>query len=217
MPIYHHFYVECLDSSGWGVPRNFVAEDWTFKGGRPFGEFAWAHPRSGWLALFWGRDALFPMRPGPPDNRHGSPLLRHLDEFYDYRCNEDGLCWLPYAELFIDTWDMDTVLVATEVPARLALLFGNGTGQFPGAELLASGVTPSESDRLRSGQLSCAPVDVTFGAARFRVAILPEDREVKVTWRETIAEFVGEPHARLFKGLRQYGWDDDLRIISKRG
>jgi hypothetical protein len=40
---------------------------------------------------------------------------------------------------------------------------------------------------------------------------------VAVTWRETIAAFIGEFHADAFVGLRRYGPDEDLRILSMRG
>ena len=96
MSIYYHFYVECRTPEGWVEPPGFEPEPWTFECERPFGEFAWAHPWRGWLELFFGVNSLFPMRPGPPDERCNSPLLRHLDRFYDYKRNEDQLCWLPY-------------------------------------------------------------------------------------------------------------------------
>jgi hypothetical protein len=157
------------------------------------------------------------MRSGPPDDRRGSALLKYLDPFYDYGLNEYQLCWLPYQELFVDCWDTDLVTVGTRVPARHAHLFGNGQQRFPAAELIEAGVTEAELDDLRDGGLAREPVDTTFGQERFRIAQLPPDREVRVTWRETIAEFIGEPHASLFKGLRQYGRDEDLRILSSRG
>jgi hypothetical protein len=217
LPIFDHFYVEQRGAAGWVLPPRFVPESWTFECNHPFGEFAWARSGRGWLTLFWGPHALFPMCPGPPDDRRGSALLRHLDRFYDYQRNEDHLCWLPYPELLIDCWDTDWVTVWAKVPAQHALLFGDGQQEFPEAELLAAGIPEVELDHLRNGRLTEEPVDVTFGRQRFRLADLPPDYEVEVTWRATIAEFIGEPHAGLFKGLRGYGPDEELRILSLRG
>jgi hypothetical protein len=155
------------------------------------------------------------MRQGLPDDRRGSPLLRYLDQFYDYARNEDGLCWLPYPELFIDCWDTDRVTIGAKVPARYALLFGDGNQEFPEAALLESGASEEELERLGTGWWPARePVDITFGKQRSRLAELPPDRLVEVTWRATIAEFIGERHAGLFKGLRRYGPDEDLRILS---
>jgi hypothetical protein len=157
------------------------------------------------------------MRPGAPEERQGSALLQYLDQLYDYGRNEDNLCWLPYPELFIDSWNTDYLTIEGMTPVRYALLFGNGQQQFPSTALLAVGLTEREVDRLREGRWTDEPVDITLGRERYRLAEMPPDREVKVTWRATIGEFVGEPHASLFTGLRQYGRDEDLRILSKRG
>jgi hypothetical protein len=169
------------------------------------------------LDLFFGVTPLFPMRPGRPEEQQGSALLQYLDQFYDYGRNEDNLCWLPYPELFIDSWNTDYLTIAGMAPVRSALLFGNGSQRFPKAELLAAGVTEAEFDRLAQGRWTDEPTDLTVGRERFRLAQLPPDREVQVTWRATIGEFVGEPHASIFQGLRQYGRDEDLRILSRRG
>jgi len=213
---YYHFFIERLGSDGWCVPPGFQAESWTFTNHHPFGEFAWAHPRQKWLNLFWGEGALFPMRPGPPEDQRGSPLLQYLGRYYDVRRDELGLSWIPYPDLFIDCWDADCVTLVAWCPARYALLFGDGQQSFPTAALLEEGMPETSLDRLRNGWLAREPVDNTFGWARFRASEVPPDREVEVTWRVTISEFVGELHAGLFKGLRQYGVDEDLRILSRR-
>ncbi len=70
---------------------------------------------------------------------------------------------------------------------------------------------------LRDGRLAREPLDVTFGVHRFRVAELPPEGKVEVTWKETIGGFMGEEHAGAFRRLRRYGKDGDLRILSMRG
>ena len=217
LPIYHHFYVECHKAKGWVVPPDLTPEPGMFQGDRRFGEFAWVHPRQGWLALFWGAEALFPMRSGPPADRRGSALLDHLDRNYDYGRNADQLCWLPYPELVIDGWDTEWVTIAAQVPAAYGLFFGDGQQRFPRSELLGAGVSEIACDRWRRGWLACKPVDRTVGKERFQLANLLPNHKIKVTWQATIREFVGEPHARLFSDLRQYGKDEDLRLLAKLG
>ncbi|MDY3554485.1 hypothetical protein R5W24_003609 [Gemmata sp. JC717] len=212
----YHFYIERREADGWVLPLDFQPEPWTYESQRPFGEFAWAHPRQKWLALFWGEGALFPMRLGPPDDRRGSPLLRDLSRYYDVSHDDLGLSWIPYTDLLIDCWDTDAVTLVACAPARYALLFGDGRQSFPSTALIEAGLTGERLDRLRDGWLAREPVDNTFGRDRFRVAELPPDRMVEVTWRVSITEFVGEPHAERFKGLRRFGPDDSLRILSRR-
>lgn len=199
-----------------GVPPGFQPEPWTFESQHPFGEFAWAHPRQKWLALFWGKGALFPMRPGPPDDRFNSPLLQDLGRFYDVSRDDLGLSWIPFTDLFIDCWDADRLTLVGCVPARYALLFGDGQQTFPAAALLEAGLPRERLDRLRDGWLAHEPVNTTFGRDRFRIAELAPDREVEVTWRVSITEFIDELHAERFKGLRQLGSDESLRILSRR-
>ena len=217
MPIYHHFYIERRRDDGWIVPAEFKPEAWTFECDWRFGGFAWAHPSNGWLELFKGADGLFRFRSGPPDDRRGSPLLRYLDGWYDYEGNEDHLCWIPFEELFVDFWDVDKVTVRSRVQARHALLFGDGQRPFPRAELVAAGVEEDVVERYHQGEWVDEPVDVSSGKDRSRLNGLPGDSVVEVTWRDTISEFIGEPLAGLFKGLRQYGRDEDLRVLSRRG
>jgi hypothetical protein len=216
LPYYYHFYVESRSTGGWGVPAGFQPEWNVFENRRLFGEFVWAHPRCGWLSLFFSIDPLFTMRPGQPDDRGGSALLKYLDSYYDYERNEDSLCWLPYEELFVDCWDTDTVLVTRETLVRYANLFGDGQQPFPCAELLAAGMDEAALDRLRNGWRVSEPVDVTFGPHRYWLSELPPEFPFAVTWRETISEFI-RFHADAFKHLQRYGRDCDLRILALRG
>ena len=217
MADYRHFYIECRSVSGWVVPANFVPTPTAFESHAHLGEFASAHPRWHWLDLFAiGRhvyEPLFPLRSGPPDDRRGSALLRHLDSFDDYETNESHLSWIPYGELFVDCWDAETLVIGRQLPACHALLFGNGQQPFPTAELVAVGVEEKELEQFRIGWWTDQPADMTFGPDRHHLSQLPPDRDVCVTWRETIAGFIGEPYADTFRELRRYGRDEDLRIL----
>lgn len=218
MPLYQHVYVERREAEGWVVPQDFSPEPWTFECDRPFGGFAWVPPRCGWLDLFFGADAVFPMRPGAPEDRRGSPLLRHLDRYYDYGRNEDRLCWLPYAELLVDCWQTDLITVGARVPARYAVLFGDGTHAFPNDALIEAGASERELEDLCqfAGKPVREAMDAGYGRHRHRIVHMPPEAFVEVTWRATIAEFVGH-YAVLFEGLRRYGRDEDLRVLSRRG
>jgi hypothetical protein len=119
--------------------------------------------------------------------------------------------------LVIDCWDTELVTVGTRVPVGYAVLFGDGRQEFPRAALLGSGASEEEVKRVRDARLVREPLDVTTGRQRSRIAELPPGRLVDVTWRATVAEFIGEPYAGSFKGLRRYARDEDLRILSKRG
>jgi hypothetical protein len=218
VPIYHHFYVERRQPEGWGVPRDFAPEpSLPFECDHRFGAFAFVHPRRGWTDLFFGADRIFPMRPGPPDDRRGSPLLQYLDLFYDYQRDEDQLGWILYPELLIDWWETESVTVAGSVPACHAPLFGDGTQAFPRAALVSAGASERELERLDDARPVREPLDVAFGRERHRIAELPPDQLVQVTWRATVAELMGEAYAALFKGLRRYGPDEELRILHRRG
>ncbi len=220
MPIYRHFYIEKLSADGWCVPPGFESEPWQiFKHDNVFGGFAWAHPNRPWLQLFWGDEALFPMRPGAPEQQRGSALLKQLAREYDNcLCDELGLCWIPYTDLCIDTWDTESLILRAQIPARHALLFENGRRRFPREQLVATGLTAQETDQLEwKAFLAEETVDHTIGQQRHRLSETPGHYDVTVTWNATIAEFIGERHSRVFRELRRYGVDEELRILSKRG
>ncbi len=212
MADYYHFYIEQRGPDGWSLPADYKGESWLHHA--YVGEFAWAHPRERWLALFFWERALFPMKAGPPDDWRGSPFLENLSLHYDVRNDDLGLYWISYPELFIDCWDTDFVTLISSVPASFALIFGDGNQRFPESELLEAGLPQERIDKIRRGWLATEHVDNLFGRDRFIVAQMPSDRQVDVTWRATISEFVGEPYANAFKSLRRYGPDDSLRILA---
>lgn len=216
MPIYHHFHFERREPDGWSVPSDFVASrGFTGEPFRSFGEFAFAHPRTRWLDLFYGVDALFPLKPGAPSDRRGSPLLKYLEYYGDHIPEDIQLCWLPYTDLLIDCWDRDKLLVGTTVPTGFAHLFGDGRQNFPSEELSGAGFDPDQwdSDLVETYD---EPIDYTFGRNRFVISNPSPPHEVAVTWFATIAEYIGGWCAE-FKRLRMYGRDDDLRLLITRG
>jgi hypothetical protein len=83
--------------------------------------------------------------------------------------------------------------------------------------LIENGVLKEDLERLRKGRPTDDPVDTTDGKLLFQIAKIPLDYPVTVTWRVAIAEFIRDPHARLFKALSRYGADGNLRILSQRG
>jgi len=223
MPIYHHFYVEVRTNAGWNAPLGFVPTEQSDLFLRPSrdprrGQFAWAHPAIGWPSIFIGEQAIIPFRAGAPDDREGSSFFTYYDRQYryDYSVNEDQICWIPYSHLLIDDWDQQTVLVGSSVGVAIAPVFGDGRQRFP-RTLLAEDETRDIADVRRAAMLVGKPVDTAFGRERFRNAQLPMDSEVDVTWIQTIAEFIGTTWVTAFRELRNYGADDQLRVISVRG
>jgi len=216
VPIYHHFHFECRGRDGWFVPEDFVAHPDGFDGEpfRSFGQFAFAHPTAGWLDLFYGNDAIFPLQPGAPDDRRGSPLLKYLDQYGDELPDDIRLCWLPYANLMIDCWDEEQLVVGAKVPVPFAILFGDGRQMFPEESLLRAGFDFKSWDRDRVG-LRSVPIDRTVGRNRFEISDHPTTHEVGVTWTTSIASYVG--WSAEFKRLREFARDEDLRILVTRG
>ncbi|MEM1182407.1 MAG: hypothetical protein AAGM22_28935 [Acidobacteriota bacterium] len=217
MPIYRHLYIEHRGDDGWGIPNAFAPKANMFH--PELGQFAWVHPRAGWLDLFWSEDAIFPFQPGAPEERGSSPLLNHLKNRRDYGFdrNEDSLSWLPLTEMWLDSWQDETVLVGYPVEARWVPHFGDGNSPFP-IDLLSDPDFKEDRDlRERARLWRGAPINGMSGADRFRWSIRPPHAAFNVTWRETIAELIGGRYAQLFTSLRDYGRDEDLRILSVCG
>lgn len=217
MPVYRHFYVEHRGDDGWDLPSSFAPKADMFD--PELGQFAWVHPRAGWLDLFWGHNAIFPFQQGAPQEWGNSPLLNHLKHVhhYDFDQNEDNLSWLPLSEMLLDDWQYETVLVGYQVEARWAAYFRYGNAPFPIDLLNEPNFKDDRYLRERARQWRGDPINGMRGADRFRLSKLPPDAAFNVTCRETLAEYVGDKYAPLFTSLRDYGSDEDLRILSVCG
>jgi hypothetical protein len=58
------------------------------------------------------------------------------------------------------------------------------------------------------------PLDRTFGRGRFEIERAAPEARVSVTFRASVSEPLGEPRAAAFRGLRAYGADPELRVLS---
>jgi hypothetical protein len=196
-------------------PENFQSEE-------PYarlGEFNWLPSRLILKDIFWGEMRLFEMRNELPPDRSGSAFLQWLDSFgYDYKSDDWQISWIPYAELQIDCWDEPMLLVEEHVSTTYALLFGDGEQPFPRQPLLEAGYDEEKMEKLQCPAYAChltkQPIDRTQGKSRHQLEQLPSDAPVLVTWAVTISDFLGDKRANSFKSLRQYGRDEDLRIIT---
>ena len=217
MPIYRHFYVEHLGKDGWNKPVTLVHDESMFD--PELGQFAWVHPREGWLDLFFGDDALFPFHIGCPNDWGNSPLLHYLKDVheYDFDRNDDTVAWIPFSELFVDEWENETLLVGYRVESKWVSYFGDGNSPFPHDLMNKTDFKVDMCFRERARRWSGEPICGIYGAARNRLSKLPPDAGFNVTCRETVAEYIGNHYAPLFAGIREHGRDEDLRILSVRG
>ncbi|MEM7034291.1 MAG: hypothetical protein AAF629_32410 [Chloroflexota bacterium] len=220
MPIYNHFYIEHYAANSWHVPNKYQPTPQAFKRDRPFGGFASAHPSYGWLTLFFGQAALFPMLPGSPADWGESPLLNYLKEkAYDFEVNEDQLWWLPFEELCLDSWSSEKILVGGYVEAHYALCFKDGQQPFPQASLSEMNVVEEQQWKIRNWGSFLIDQSENWleGSNRYQLSQMYPTSKTLVTWQETIADFVGLPYFNLFTQCQGYGREEELRILSMRG
>ena len=116
--------------------------------------------------------------------------------------------------MLLDDWQYETVLVGYRVEARWASYFRDGNSPFPIDLLNDPNFKEDKYLRERARQWRGAPSNGIGGADRFRLSKLPPNAAFDVTCRETIAEYIGGRYAQLFASLRDYGRDEDLRILS---
>lgn len=225
----YSLYVESRTTAGWSLPNGFyeraievrpVGRANRRSGAMQFdvdvisaarGEFAWMSGGGGPAELFWGENALFPMRQGLPGNYGESPFFEYLFSFGKDAPTELRLSWLPYEELLIDEWSGQEICVGATFDCWYATLFGDGRQPFPRENLVRAGASPSE---LAPRERLCREsVDWTTGKNRDQLSRMSK-QGVWVTWKATVAEFLGADLVASFQGLRQWGTDADLRILA---
>lgn len=205
----HYFHVETRRSGDWTVPEGFPCSPYRSE---PLGEFTWLRGRSRCARLFFGPSAIFPFKPGPPESRARSALFRYLGPGYDFEENEWQICWIPYPDLMVDLWDEMQLVLRCDVGSRDAALFGDGRQPFPRGALRARGLDDFHIDLLQEGEIVAAPIDRTHGKARFEIESAAPEVRAAVTFVASVSEYLGRAEA--FRGLRAYGADDELRVVS---
>lgn len=211
MADYHLFFIETRAAGEWVVPEEFIdRRDPRIPSVR---DFTWMKRWAPSSRLFFGDDAAIPFCTGRPEWTRASALYNTWFPA-GYEDRELDVAWIPYEELSVDGWCERWLTLATRVPAPAALLFGDGGQPFPEAALAAAGWNEDEIRRARDGQLAAEPIDRTLGRARHEVEAGHPMRAVEVTWRESVAGFLRDWRAEAFRSLRQYGSDDQLRVVS---
>ncbi|MFO0809936.1 MAG: hypothetical protein U0746_15045 [Gemmataceae bacterium] len=214
MGLGYDFYVQKRTGPGWAVPADFV----TARGERSeLGYFTWIDDKDSVREAFWGANPLFPMRRDRPPGVEEMAVFQEAgpDAFADWYHS-----WLPMEELALDLWDQFDVLVCKRVAARYALHFGDGGQSFPRSHLLSAGLAAAAIDKLEAtsyyvsdAALVGEPVDWNHGKRRHELAGVGPDWGVGVTWRVSIAGFLGGWRTAEFRNLRRFGRDDELRIV----
>jgi len=184
------------------------------------------------LRLFIRDDALFPLhREVPPgfvitelyrmSNRSpdmsDADVLDHMQSCFE----EHYQGWIGFDELRVDSWSESELLIRKNVPAYIASVFGDGEQPFPRDDLLNVGW--SENDVRDLENTSHYAYDKQFDPDGYSIADDPVRRwEIPptdaggmalVSWKMTIAEFIGDWRMETLRRARQLAPDRCLRII----
>lgn len=210
MSIDYYFYVETRISGDFAVPEGFPRG--RFKS-EPQGEFTWLRGSSPVAAgLFFGPAALFPFHQGAPAYSSQSVLFRSRG--HDAAYDDLRPSWIAFPELMVDLWDEMQLVLQCNVPCRDAAFFADGRQPFPVNALKNRGISEYNLSRLREGTIVHAPIDRTRGRDRFALDNAAPETRIPVTFVETVRDYLGPHRTDAFRGLRVYGADDDLRILS---
>lgn len=202
----YNFHFSKRTHNGWIVPPAFIATS----GDDPLfperANFAWL--RENFFTLF-GQKGILPLRPAFPKELHSQFPDMSDDEFWG---------WLPFEELAVDLWDDYRVLLGSPIEAQFAPLFGDGLQPFPWDAL-------SEVDSVISGKrgfglfddvyLVDEPIPRSFGKGRHEAERSPPLRHLDITFIATISEIIGEWRVAAFRGLRQYGREEELVVYCR--
>lgn len=210
MGSYYIFHIEHFDNGMWSVP---VTHQKRSKYAHP-GEFLQISRRHPVKDLFFSSNALLPFTLGIPPEWEQSQLYKWLAQFYDFERNECQISWITYENLMIDEWETEKVLMSGTTTSDKAFLFTDGVQWFPEAELLATGLMHGQVSNIRRGKITDEPINRTHGSGRYQIEELSSDYFVTVTWMETIATLMGQKVMDIFRNLRIFGRDVDLRVIS---
>jgi len=212
MSIDYYFYIETRRSGDFTVPEGFPCGRFESE---PRGEFTWLRGRSPVAAgLFFGPAAIFPFHRGVPAHSSRSALFRSLGPHYDFENDERCISWIAFPDLMIDLWDEMQLILQCAVPSRYAALFADGRRAFPAEALKQRGIADYDLGRLREGKITNTPIDRTQGKDRFHMESVAPETRIPVTFVETVSDYLGHSRVEAFRGLRVYGTDAELRVVS---
>ena len=213
------FLLERREAGRWVSPPEFVN-----RSQRPplrgVAELCWWSARDELTGLFFGDEALYPLRPGlPPDL---SPEVRAwaAGNFYE---GHPYAGWLPVADLHLERWESQTVLVGGLVPARYASLFSDGRSPPPVEALAAAGVEEPVLERVTDWGCARQSRPRDWSGARAReLSRFPATEPVPVTWTEPLAKFAagiweGNDSERGLRALLERRGEGEDRIVTAGG
>ncbi len=210
MSLDYHFHVEARLDGRWQIPSALPKRP-HFKPG----EFVWFPRAAVARHLFFGTQALFPLRRELPPLWTDSELYQYVGESYDLTSDEKQISWLAYDEFFVDLWPHEQALVSGKIEARFASLFGDGASPFPQRSLMENGLADWSIANLRHfGELVSGAIDRSSGKRRNELADHAPGDPVPVSWKDSVAGCLGEDFVLAFQGLRLLGADADLRVVS---
>jgi len=212
MSLDYYFYVETRTSGDFNVPDGFPRRPFESE---PRGEFTWLPGHSSVATgLFFSPAAIFPFRQGIPGQTCRSTLLRSLGPHYDAQNDDRRISWIAFPDLMIDLWNEMLFVVQCNVPSRVAALFADGRQPFPADALKQRGLSDYDIDRLREGKIVEPSIDRTRGKDRFHMETQAPETRIPVTFIASVSDYLGHHRVEQFRGLRMYGSDDELRVIS---
>ncbi|QDU97420.1 hypothetical protein [Lignipirellula cremea] len=227
MGLDYHFHLQHFNGDIWTTPTEL--DDPTDR--VMHGELTWFDDKDVTVhRLFVRDDSLFPLhRTLPPDfvitelyrTTNRSPdmsdadVLEHIQNCFD----DHYFGWIGFEDLATNLWSETHLLVQKKVPARLAWAFGDGSHKFPRDSLLTLGLPERDVDELAN--TSNYAYDKQFSPTGYSIVDRPINRvfgdgpndEALVTWKLTIAEFIGDWRMNALQNARKVATDDRLRII----
>lgn len=182
--------------------------------------------------LFVREDALFPLRrETPPDfvitelyrssyRRPDESDAEFLASLHDeFESAYQG--WIGFDDLGLDEWPTTDVLVLKRVPSEVAPLFKDGDQPFPRDALLDAGWSVDNVDAL--GDMWYFGYDIQYGFNGYGLTQEPvrswhnprqrPSSELLVSWKTTLADFIGEWSMEAFNRARKIAPDSQLRLL----
>lgn len=200
MGLYYNFFVQQRRRDGWIVPKGFTNRLRGYQ--EDLGYFVWFKQ----APLFFGNSAKFRLDTNQPPGIEHTLLYQRLDYgFHDWYRG-----WIAFEDLLLDIWADSHVFIPSHVPAHLAIVFADGAQPFPAQQLADRGCLADKIADIRGDypfKMVDRPVVPGSGTDDFR------RRLVKVSWKMSIADFLGDWRVSEFQKLREFGEDSDLRII----
>lgn len=138
-------------------------------------------------SLFFGPAALWPFKPGLPDDL-SQPLSEMIHE--NFKLDSTYAGWISVEDLELATWPQRFVILGCSVPARYAHLFWKGDQPAPLDQLRSLGLAEPVLDQLTQGNQRRKSEYRRLDPQSFH--LLPPDVAVSVTWIEPVSEFAGE-------------------------